>query len=95
MIIYIDSEYKCHVQNDGTMKEVETDFFDGMCDAYIEGYRFIPKGETWIRSDGIQFTGEMITPCEDFVELQAKQLQHEQEMRKELTEALEVLGVNV
>lgn len=86
MIIYIDSEYRCHVQNDGTMKEVETDFFDGMCEEYIEGYRFIPEGETWIRSDGIQFTGEMIAPIDDYVELQAKQLIHEQEMRAQMQE---------
>ena len=84
MIIYLDSEYRCHVQNDGTMKEIETDFFDGMCDEYIEGYRFIPDGETWIRNDGIQFTGEMIAPYDDYVELQAQQLRHEQEMRAEM-----------
>lgn len=95
MTIYIDSEYKCHTQNDGTMREVETDFFDGMCDEYIEGYRFIPDGETWIRADGIEFTGEMIAPCKDFVELQAKQLQHEQEIRKDMEKALNVLGVSV
>lgn len=36
--IYIDSENKCHVTNDGTMTAVETDFFDGKCDAFVEGY---------------------------------------------------------
>lgn len=36
--IYVDSEFKCHISNDGTMTPVETDFFDGMCDAYIEGF---------------------------------------------------------
>jgi hypothetical protein len=77
------------------MKEIETDFFDGMCDEYIEGYRFIPAGEIWIRSDGIQFNGEMIAPADDYVELQAKQLQHEQEIRKDMTEALALLGVTV
>lgn len=95
MKIYIDSEYRCHVQNDGTMKEVETDFFDGMCDTYIEGYRFIPTGEVWVRPDGIEFHGEMIAPCSDYVGLQAKQLQHEQEIRKDMTEALALLGVTV
>lgn len=28
MKIYIDSEYHCHVTDDGTMTAVETDFFD-------------------------------------------------------------------
>lgn len=36
--IYIDSEHKCHLSNDGTMIAVETDFFDGMSDAFVEGY---------------------------------------------------------
>lgn len=36
--IYIDSERKCHVSNDGTMTPVETDFFDGTCDAFVEGH---------------------------------------------------------
>lgn len=39
MRIYIDEEYKCHVTNDGTMREVETDFFNGKCPEYIEGYK--------------------------------------------------------
>ena len=95
MKIYIDIDYMCHVQNDGTMKEIETDFFDGMCDEYIEGYRYIPMGETWRRADGIEFTGEMIAPCSDFVELQGKQLLYEQKIRKEMTDALHVLGVSV
>ena len=38
--IYIDSDYSCHVTNDGTMNAVETDFFDGKCDTYVEGYRY-------------------------------------------------------
>lgn len=36
--IYLDCEYKCHVADDGTMTAVETDSFDGKCDAYIEGF---------------------------------------------------------
>ena len=27
--IYIDSDFKCHLVDDGTMTAVETDFFDG------------------------------------------------------------------
>ena len=27
MKIYIDDDFKCHVTDDGTMQEVETDFF--------------------------------------------------------------------
>ena len=37
-VIYIDSEFKCHTSNDGNMTAVETDFFDGKCDEFIEGF---------------------------------------------------------
>ena len=78
--IYIDSEFKCHVSNDGTMTAVETAFFDGKCDAYIEGYRFVPSGETWTRSDGAVFHGVMVAPWKDYAELDAAQRSFEQEM---------------
>ncbi len=38
--IYYDSEFKCHTVNDGTMTAVETSFFDGKCDAFVEGYSY-------------------------------------------------------
>ena len=75
--IYIDSDFRCHITNDGTMTAVETDFFDGKCDAYIEGYRFVPDGETWTRSDGVVFHGEMIAPWKPYEVLAAYQAQHE------------------
>ena len=57
--IYIDADYKCHVAEEETLTAVQTDFFDGKCDAFIEGYRFVPQGETWTREDGAVFVGEM------------------------------------
>lgn len=36
--IYVDADYKCHVADDGTGTSVETDFFDGKCDQFVEGY---------------------------------------------------------
>lgn len=59
------------------MREAETDFFDGKCAAYIEGYRFVPRGETWVREDGEVFHGEMIAPAEDYSALAKAQAQHE------------------
>ena len=82
MIIYIDTEFKCHVDNDGTMTAVETDFFDGKCAAYIEGYRFVPSGSTWTREDGVVFTGEMIAHWKPWRELDAAQREYE---RQQLT----------
>lgn len=69
MTIYIDSDYKCHVSDDGTRRAVETDFFTGRCTEFIEGYRFVPSGETWTRPDGQTFTGEMIAPCRDYSQI--------------------------
>lgn len=36
--IYVDSFNHCHRTNDGTMTAVETDFFVGKCDAFVEGH---------------------------------------------------------
>ena len=44
----------CHLTDDGTMTAIETDAFDGQADAFIEGYRYVPEGEAWIRSDGVR-----------------------------------------
>jgi hypothetical protein len=90
--IYIDPEFKCHVANDGTMTAVETNFFDGKCDAFVEGYRFVPAGESWTRADGRVFTGEMVAPWVDYNILAAYQQQYET-MEAELTAAYQE-GVN-
>lgn len=78
-MIYIDSDFKCHVSDDGTMTPIETNAFDGKCNAYIEGYRFIPAGQTWTRSDGVIFAGEMISPWKPWMELDAAQREYERE----------------
>jgi hypothetical protein len=86
--IYIDSEFKCNVREDGTMKALETTFFDGKCDAFIEGYRFVPSGESWTRSDGVVFTGEMIAPWKPYDELDSAQRDYEREQLAEYEKAL-------
>ena len=83
-MIYIDSEFKCHVSDDGTMTAVKTDAFDGKCDTYIEGYRFIPMGQTWTRADGVVFAGEMIAPWKPWQELDAAQRGYEREQYQAL-----------
>lgn len=78
MKIYIDYDFKCHINNpDGILREAETVFFDGKCTEFIEGYRFIPSGESWTRSDGKVFRGEMIAPWKNYTELAAAQAQYE------------------
>lgn len=103
MKIYIDNEYKCHVSNDGTMREFDVPFFDGKCAAFIEGYRYVPSSERWTRGDGQTFTGEMIAPCRDYSQIseiqtavdraQAQAQQTITEYEQALTEIENALGV--
>lgn len=89
--IYLDSDYKCHISNDGTWSAVETDFFDGKCDAFVEGYRFVPSGESWTRSDGVVFYGEMISPWKPYQELDAAQREYERQQMADMENALAIL----
>lgn len=79
MQIYIDADFKCYTAPKEGLATVETAFFDGMCAAYIEGYRFVPAGQTWTREDGTVFTGEMISPWKPWAELDAAQRAYERE----------------
>ena len=99
MTIYIDSDYKCHTSPADGLTAVETDAFDGKCRQYIEGYRFVPAGCTWVREDGVEFTGEMISPWRDYsilAELQSvydEQQQTINEYEAALSEIEQALGV--
>lgn len=87
--VYIDKEFKCHLSNKtGEYRAIQTDFFDGKCDEFIEGYRFVPAGESWVREDGEIFEGEMIAPHTNFIELQIAQLEFE---KKDAENALSIL----
>lgn len=70
MKIYLDKDFRCHAAPGDGLREVETDFFDGKCAAFVEGYRFIPAGESWTREDGTVFTGEMVAPVRDYAGLE-------------------------
>ena len=90
MKFYIDDEFKCHVKNDGTMREIDDACFDGKCTVYIEGFRYVPIGEIWIRKDGEVFYGEMITPWKDYNLLETAQSLYEETLvDKERITALE------
>ena len=81
MKIYIDNEFKCHTSNlDGIYREIETDSFNGKCDTFIEGYRFVPFGEVWTREDGVAFTGEMISPWVNYSKLDSEQREYEMQL---------------
>jgi hypothetical protein len=91
--IYLDNDFKCHLIDDGTMISVETEFFNGMCDAFIEGYRFIPEGKNWVREDGEIFVGPMYAPWKLYSELDAYQREYEKQLIIEQNKALQTLGV--
>ena len=95
--IYLDSDFKCHISGDDTMISVETAAFDGRCDGYIEGYRFVPEGRTWVREDGAVFAGEMIAPWKPWQVLEEAQREYERQLILDYEAALreieEALGV--
>lgn len=75
--VYIDSDYRCHVTNDGTMTAVETDFFDGKCDTFVEGYCY----DT--RNGYVQ-----IYPVKPYYELDNAQREYERKLLAEYEAAL-------
>ena len=77
--IYLDKEFCCYAkENSNTVQSVETDFFDNKCAAFIEGYRYIPSGQSWTRSDGEVFNGEMVSPIKDYSILESVQKLYEE-----------------
>lgn len=101
MKIFIDADCKCYATSADGRREFDTEFFDGKCSALIEGYRYVPAGETWTRADGAVFTGEMISPWRDYSILAAAQAAYEQAQAESAAEiadmqsALNVMGVSV
>lgn len=80
--IYLDTDYKCHISNDGTMRAFEVSCFDGKCNAFIEGHRYIPEGEKWTRKDGEVFEGESVSPWRNLAVLEEFQAQYDRMMQE-------------
>ena len=98
MTIYIDSNYKCYVSAAEGRRAIETDAFNGKCPEWIESYRFVPDGETWMREDGEVFKGEMVTPWKDLSEAYVAQTAYVTAQNAQYEAALSeievALGVN-
>lgn len=92
MTIYIDSEYKCHVDDANGLTAVETDAFDGKCEEYIEGYVYVPPGEELERGEAV-IKGEAMFPWKPYEDLERAQRQHEHDELEDMREALKLLGV--
>jgi len=95
MKIYIDENYKCHTESAESLREFDVDFFNGKCKTFVEGYRYVPNGETWIREDGEEFKGEMISPWKDYSVLAEAQRNYEDGQSNILDFVEEQLGVLV
>lgn len=78
MKIYIDSDFKCHVSPGEGLREFDVSFFDSKCPEFIEGYRYVPPGEKWVKPNGKFFRGEMISPWKDYTMLAALQAAYEE-----------------
>ena len=92
MYIYLDADFMAHPEQNAevtlTAWEDADGFFDGKCDAFIEGYRVVPEGATWIRDDGKVFSGLMITPVVNPASLQAAQAEADQQIISDLDAAV-------
>lgn len=97
MKYYLDSDFRVHIDQDGNRREWEDadGYFDNKCAAYIEGFRVVPEGATWVREDGAEFSGLMIAAAVPFAELDAAQREYERQEAADMKEALALLGVNV
>ena len=91
MIVYIDSEYKVHLGSAEGYVEVSSAFFDRLCPELAEAYRFVPANESWIRSDGEVFSGEMIAPYKDIRQYDAIQREYEQNLLTQYEAALSAI----
>lgn len=98
MTIYIDNDYKCYVSAAEGCRAIETDAFNGKCPEWIESYRFVPEGETWVKENGEMFRGEMIAPWKDLSNAYAAQAayvtQQNAQYEAALSEIEAALGVN-
>jgi hypothetical protein len=71
--IYVDSIKHCHRTNDGMMTAVETEFFIGKCNTFVEGYCY-DDSKGYVQ----------IYPWKPYSELDSAQREHEKQQLLEL-----------
>lgn len=91
MTVYIDSEYKVHLESAEGYVEVSSAFFDRLCPELAEAYRFVPANESWIRSDGEVFSGEMIASYKDIRQYDVIQREYERNLLTQYEAALSTI----
>lgn len=92
--IYLDSNFMCHLTDDGTMISVQTEALDHLCNNAIELMRFVPEGLTWTRPDNRVIYGEFIQATDSSqIDAYQRQWMEDQERMTDMQTALEILGV--
>ena len=87
--VYLEpGTFECHpVQNEEVTRiPFETDFFEGKCDAFIEGFRAVPVGTSGTRA---------ISPWKPFVKLDKAQRDYEQAQLAEYKNLIDELYAEV
>lgn len=92
MTIYIDNDFKCHAEPSEGLRGFDVPFFDGKCAAFVEGYRYVPQGETW-HHKGTDFRGEMICPWKDYTVLATAQAAADEVQEQADAQIMELLDV--
>lgn len=82
--IYVDSLKHCHRTDDGTMTAVETSFFVGKCDIFVEGH-CCDITESYVA----------IYPQKPLTELDAAQREYERQQLADYKAACERMGIKV
>ena len=86
--VYIDKDCKVFLSDSMDRTAVETDVFDGKCQEWIEGHRYVPANQKWTREDGEVFEGTMITPWKPISELDRAQREYERQLLADYESAL-------
>lgn len=98
MKVYLDAEYKVHVEAGTDYTTIADTFFDNKCPNLIESYRYVPAEATWTRDDGVAFAGPMIAPWRDIRQYDSEQREYERQQlaryESALSEIETALGVS-
>lgn len=91
MKIYVDinNDFKCYTSNTGTMREIDLEFFDGKCKAFIEGFRCIPATDASGNEIHTVFAWREFSLLEEFQRQYEELIAQQADMKA----ALELLGV--
>lgn len=81
MKIFVDFCYRCHTSNpDMSYREIESDFFDGRCGEFVEGYCY-DDSKGYVQ----------IYPWKSYSELDAAQREYERQKLADAENALAIL----